>query len=70
ATFLVLTEVVHVYAAWSLERERSKHPLLAWEKALMASVAAVTVLVVAGLLLGALVLGWSAVALVDWLRNH
>lgn len=70
ATFLVLTEVVHVYAAWSLERERSKQPLLGWEKVLMASVAAVTVLVVAGLLLGALVLGWSAVALVDWLRSH
>jgi hypothetical protein len=68
ATFVVLTEVVHVYGAWSLEREHARQPLLGWEKALMATAGAVTVVAVAVAVVVVVVIGWSTMALVDWLR--
>ena len=67
ATFVVLTEVVHVYTAWSLARERSRQPLLAWETVLMASLATITIVVIVGIVIGGVVVGWSVVTLVDWL---
>jgi hypothetical protein len=67
ATFVVLTEVVHVYTAWSLGREHAGQPMLAWETVLMATVATLTVAVVAAIVVGGAVLGWSVVTLVDWL---
>ncbi len=69
ATFVVLTEVVHVYTAWSLARERSRQPLLAWEQVLMATLAAVTIVVIVGIIVGGVVVGWSAATLIDWLGN-
>lgn len=68
ATFVVLTEIVHVYTAWSLARQRGGQPLLAWETVLMATLATVTIVVMAGIILGGVVLGWSVVTVVDWLR--
>ena len=62
ATFVVLTEIVHVYSAWSLARERSFRPLLAWETVLMA------IVVIVGIVLGGVAVGWSVATLVDWLR--
>lgn len=68
ATFVVLTEIVCVYSAWSLARERSHQPLLAWETVLMATFATVTIVVIVGLVIGGVAVGWSVAALVDWLR--
>ena len=67
ATFVVLTEVVHVYTAWSLARERSRQPLLAWETVLMATLATITIVVIVGIVIGGVVVGWSVVTLIDWL---
>jgi len=67
-TFVVLTEVVHVYTAWSLAREHSGQPMLAWEKVLMATAATVTIVVIVGVVIGGVAVGWSVVALIDWLR--
>jgi hypothetical protein len=69
ATFSVLTGVVHGYTAWSLARERSRQPLLAWEKVLMATLAIITIVVVSGIIIGGVVIGWSAATLIDWLGN-
>ena len=69
ATFVVLTEVVHVYTAWSLARERSRQPMLAWETVVMATLATVTVVVILAVIIGGAAVGWSVVTLVDWLRN-
>ena len=69
ATFVVLTEVVHVYTAWSLARERARQPLLAWEKVLMAALATVTIVVIVGIIAGGVAIGWSAATFIDWLRN-
>jgi hypothetical protein len=69
ATFVVLTEIVHVYTAWSLTREREGQPLLAWEQVMMAALAVVTLVVILSFVIGAAVVGWSAVAIVDWLQS-
>ena len=69
ATFVVLTEVVHVYTAWGLARERSHQPLLAWEKVMMATLATISIVVIAGIIVGGVVIGWSAATFIDWLRN-
>jgi len=69
ATFVVLTEVVHVYTAWSLARERSRHPMLAWETVLMATLATITIVVIAGIIIGGAAVGWSVVTLVDMLNR-
>jgi hypothetical protein len=69
STFVALTEVVHVYTAWSLARERGRKPLLGWETVLMAMLATVTVVVVLAAAVGAAVVGWSASAIVDWLQS-
>jgi hypothetical protein len=68
ATFVVLTEIVHVYTGWSLARERAGQPILAWETVLLATLATLTVVAVLAVMIAAAVLGWSAVVLVDWLR--
>ncbi len=68
ATFVVLTEIVHVYTGWSLARERARQPVLAWETALLVTLAAITAMVVIAVVIGVAILGWSAVALVDWLQ--
>jgi len=68
ATFVVLTEVVHVYTAWSLARERAGRPMLAWETVLMATLATITIVVLVGIIIGGVVVGWSAMTIIDWLR--
>ncbi len=68
-TFVVLTEAVHVYTEWSLAREWSQQPLLAWEKILMATLATITIAAIAVIILGGVVVGWSAATVIGWLRN-
>ena len=68
ATFTVLTEFVHVYAAWSLRREHSHLPLMVWEKTLMTVAVVLTAMAVVALLTAAAVVGWSTAALIGWLR--
>lgn len=70
ATFVVLTEIVHVYTAWSLAREHSRQPLLAWETVLMATLATITIVVIAGIVIGGVVVGWSVATLIDWLQPN
>jgi hypothetical protein len=70
ATFVVLTEVVHVYTAWSLARQHSGQPMLSWEKVLLAAAATLTIVVIVGLLIGGVAVGWSMVTLIDWLRTN
>jgi len=65
ATFVVLTGVIHVYTAWSLQRERVKAPLMLWEKALMTVLALVTAMVIVALVIGGALVGWSINALVE-----
>ncbi|MEE4270717.1 MAG: hypothetical protein V2I67_03525 [Thermoanaerobaculales bacterium] len=65
ATFVVLTGVIHVYTAWSLQRERRKAPLMLWEKALMTGLAVLTAAVIVALAVGGVLLGWSINALVE-----
>ena len=67
-TFVVLTEIVHVYTAWSLSREHSRQAPMAWETVAMATLATVTLAVILGIVIGGVALGWSVVTLVDWLR--
>jgi hypothetical protein len=67
-TFVVLTEIVHVYTAWSLSREHSNQAPMAWETVAMAAIATITLVAILGIVIGVVVLGWSAIALVDWLR--
>ena len=67
-TFVVLTEIVHVYTAWSLSREHSKQAPMAWETVVMATLATVTLVVILGIVIGGVALGWSVITLVDWLR--
>jgi len=69
ATFVVLTEIVHVYTAWSLARENSRLPMRAWETVVMATLAAITIVVIVGIAIGGVVVGWSVVTLIDWLRT-
>jgi hypothetical protein len=66
-TFVVLTEIVHVYTGWSLVRERAGQPMLAWESVLLVTIAVVTVLVIIVAVVGAVVLGWTAMTLVNWI---
>ena len=69
ATFALLTGAVHYYSEWSLSRERSRQPLLVWEKVLMIGTAVLTLAVILAVVLGALLIGWSAVSLFEWLRT-
>jgi hypothetical protein len=70
ATFVVLTEIVHVYTGWSLARERTGQPVLGWETGLLVLLAALTAAAVLVVVIGIAVLGWSAVVLIDWLRTE
>jgi hypothetical protein len=70
ATFVVLTEIVHVYTAWSLARERDGLPLMAWESVLVGTLAIVTVLMIVAVVAAGLLVGWSAMAIIDWLVSE
>jgi len=67
ATFVVLTGIVHVYTEWSLARERERRPTAAWERVLITVLIVLTLFAVVIVLVGGALLGWSVVALVDWL---
>jgi len=67
-TFVGLTALVCGYTSWSLARERAQQPLSSWEKVVMATLAAVTAVLIVVLVVGGLVVGWSVAALIDWMR--
>ena len=67
ATFVALTAIVHTYTAWGLSREYLRQPTTVWEKTLIIGLAVLTLIVVAAILLGVLLLGWSVWALTTWL---
>ncbi|MBN2430288.1 MAG: hypothetical protein JXQ27_02380 [Acidobacteria bacterium] len=69
ATFAGLTSIVHAYTVWSLRREQADAPLTGWEKLVLGLLAGMTVLVLAGLLLAALLLGWTVNQLVNLLSG-
>jgi hypothetical protein len=67
-TFIVLTSIVHVSTAWSLERERAAMPLASWEKLVPGLLAVLTVGLFVVLVVLGLFLGWSVVTLMDSLQ--
>jgi len=69
ATFAGLTSVIHSYTIWSLRREQAGAPLTGWEKLSLGLLAGLTVLALAGLLLAALLLGWTITQLVNLLSG-
>ncbi len=68
-TFAGLTALVHHYALWSLKRELERRPLLGWEKGLLAVLAVATLVVLTLLAALAVLLGWSAAALLGALTS-
>lgn len=70
ATFVVLTGIVHVYTEWSLARERSHLPTTVWEKGLIVGLALLTAIAVVVVLIGGVLVGWSVMALVEWLSSR
>ncbi|HOC42577.1 MAG TPA: hypothetical protein PKJ99_06085 [Thermoanaerobaculales bacterium] len=69
-TFTGLTAAVHAYSSWSLGRERQRAPLAGWERALLWGLAAVTVLTVVIVAALLALVGWSATAVIDWVRSR
>jgi hypothetical protein len=68
-TFALLTSIVHVSTAVSLERERSAKDLARWEKAVpivLAGFSIVLILLLAGL---AALFGWSVMAIVEKMQT-
>lgn len=65
ATFVVLTEIVHVYTAWSLARERDRQPPTVWETAVVVGLAVLTLVLMAAVVIVGVVVGWSVAALVS-----
>ena len=70
ATFTGLTAAVHAYSSWSLGRERQRAPLAGWEKALLWGLAAVTLLAVVIVAALLALVGWSATAIIEWVRSR
>ena len=64
-TFAGLTTVIHRYTLWSLDRERQRLPLAAWEKLVLAMLVLLTVIALVVALLLALVVGFSVAKLVE-----
>jgi len=66
-TFVGLTSAMHHYVLWGLGRERRREPLMAWEKALVLGLIALTILVAVVTLVIAALVGLSVSALISWL---
>jgi hypothetical protein len=69
-TFALLTTIIHVSTVVSLQRERSGRGLALWEKLVPVVLAALTLALLALLIGLALVLGWSVMALVEWMQGR
>jgi hypothetical protein len=65
-TFALLTSIVQVSTAVSLERERSGKELARWEKALPVVLAVVTVALILTAIGVALLIGWSVTSVLKW----
>jgi hypothetical protein len=68
-TFALLTSIVHVSTLVSLERERNREKLAAWEKLLPAVLAVFSILAIAVAVALAVAFGWSVLAIVERLRQ-
>jgi hypothetical protein len=64
-TFALLTSIVHVSTAASLDRERSGRKLARWEKALPISLAVISVVLILLAIGLAALFGWSVMAAVE-----
>ena len=68
-TFALLTSVVHVSTMVGLEREKAGKDLAVWEKLVPVALAVLTVgLLLVGMAL-AVLFGWSAAAIMDWMQS-
>jgi hypothetical protein len=67
-TFALLTSVVHLSTAVSLERERSGKELARWEKLLPVALAILSLGLILILIAAATVFGWSVMAIVEKLQ--
>jgi hypothetical protein len=68
-TFALLTTVVHLSTALSLERERSGKELARWEKLLPVVLAVLSVGLILLLIVSAVLFGWSVMAIVEGLQG-
>jgi len=64
-TFVVLTSVVHLSTAISLERERCGKPLARWEKLLPIVLAVLSIGLLLLVIAAAVLFGWSVMAIVE-----
>lgn len=64
-TFALLTSVVHVSTAVSLERERSGKPLAAWEKVVPIGLALASIALIVVMIAVVAAFGWSVMAIVE-----
>ena len=64
-TFGLLTSVVHLSTAVSLDRERKGKELAGWEKALPIMLAVVSIVVIVLAIAAAALLGWSVAGIMD-----
>jgi len=67
-TFAVLTSVVHVSTAVSLQRERSGRELARWEKAAPVVLAVLSIGLILFVIAVAMIFGWSVMAIADRMR--
>jgi hypothetical protein len=68
-TFALLTSIVHLSTAVSLERERSGKELARWEKLLPTVLAVLSVGLILLVIVAAVLFGWSVMAIVERLRG-
>ena len=68
-TFVLLTTVVHLSTALSLERERSGKELAGWEKLLPIVLAVLSVGLILLVLVAAVLFGWSVMAIIEGLQG-
>ena len=67
-TFALLTSIVHVSTAVSLERERAGKELARWEKLVPIVLAAITIVLILTAIGVALLLGWSVMSVMEWVE--
>ena len=67
-TFALLTSIVHVSTAVSLERERAGKPLARWEKAVPIALAVASIGLIVAMITVVALFGWSVMAIVERMR--
>lgn len=65
-TFALLTSIVHVSTAVSLERERAGKELARWEKLVPVLLAVITIVLILAAIGVVLLLSWSVSSVMQW----